>query len=212
MINLCSEERFGFEVVFGFTDGILVKNATLDKIDQYINEAKQTLNVEIEHKSRFLNTMIFPQLNRYLAWSGRSDDRPILKNIDGMNKRSPVWVQKYIEKTATRIITNPCRDQILKDIFSIMQEAFSELESCWCKQVNIQELCFTSRVSQDLDKYKSKTCQTVILAKEQQCYNRGYYFWYIADPSMTANGKGYSRAWQIFTLLDIKNGYGIKLS
>ena len=33
MIKLCSEERFGFEVVFGFTDGILVKNATLDKID-----------------------------------------------------------------------------------------------------------------------------------------------------------------------------------
>ena len=34
MIKLCSEERFGFEVIFGFTDGILVKNATLDKIDQ----------------------------------------------------------------------------------------------------------------------------------------------------------------------------------
>ena len=70
MIKLCSEERFGFEVIFGFTDGILVRNATSEKINKYIREAKQTFNVEIEHKNRFLNTMIFPQLNRYLAWSG----------------------------------------------------------------------------------------------------------------------------------------------
>ena len=192
MIKLCSEERFGFEVVFGFTDGILVKNATLDKIDQFIQEAKQMFNVEIEHKNRFLNTMIFPQLNRYLAWSGRPDEKPIIKNIDGMSKRSPKWVQKYIEKIATSIITNPDREQILKAVSSIMQEAFSELESCWYKQVNIQDLCFTSRVSQDLDKYKSKTCQTVILAKEQHATSGDIIFWYIADPSKTPNGKSYS--------------------
>ena len=99
-----------------------------------------------------------------------------------MSKRSPKWVQKYIEKIATSIITNPDRDQILKAVSSIMQKAFSELESCWHKQINIQDLCFTSRVSQDLDKYKSKTCQTVILAKEQQATNGDIIFWYIADP------------------------------
>ncbi len=119
MINLCSEERFGFEVVFGFTDGILVKNATIEKINQYIKEAEQKLDVEIEHKNGFLNTLIFPQLNRYLARSGRPDEKPILKNIDGMNKRSPKWVQKYIEKIATCLITNPSREQILKYTFSI---------------------------------------------------------------------------------------------
>ena len=178
--------------MFGFTDGILVKNATLDKIDQFIQEAKQSFNVEIEHKNRFLNTMIFPQLNRYLVWSGRPDEKPILKNIDGMSKRSPKWVQKYIEKIATNIIKNPSRDQILKVVSSIMQEAFSELESCWDKQINIQDLRFTSRVSQDLDKYKSKTCQTVILAKEQQAASGNVVFWYMADPSKTSNGKSYS--------------------
>jgi hypothetical protein len=116
MIKLCSEERFEFEVVFGFTDGILVKNATLEKISQYIKEVKQRLDIEIEHKNRFLNTMIFPQLNRYLAWGGRPDEKPIIKNIDGMSKRSPMWVQKYVEKVATIIITNPPRDQILKAV------------------------------------------------------------------------------------------------
>jgi DNA polymerase elongation subunit (family B) len=191
MIKLCSEERFGFEVVFGFTDGILVRNATFDKIDRYIKEADQRLDIEIEHKNRFLNTLIFPQMNRYLAWSGKVDEKPILKNLDGMSKRSPRWVQKYIEKVATSIITNPVREQILKAVSSIMQEAFSELESYWYKQEN-QDLRFTSRVSQDLDKYKSKTCQTVILAKEQDAISGNIISWYIADPSKTTNGKSYS--------------------
>src|SRR5690349_19534273 len=114
MIKLCSDKRFGFEAIFGFTDGILVKNATPDKIYQFIQEAKQTFNTEIEHKNRFLNTMIFSQLNRYLAWSGRPDEKPVIKNLDGMSKRSPKWVQEYIEKIATSIITNPTREQILK--------------------------------------------------------------------------------------------------
>ena len=192
MIKLCSKDRYGFEVVFGFTDGILVRNVTLDKIEQYIKEAKIKSDIDIEHKNRFLNTMIFPQLNRYLAWSGRPDDRPILKNIDGMSKRSPRWVQKYIEKIAVHIITNPCREQILKGVSNMMQEAFSELERCLYRQVNIKDLCFTSRVSQDLDKYKSKTCQTVVLAKEQHARSGDIIFWYMADPSRTLNGKSYS--------------------
>jgi hypothetical protein len=57
MIKLCSEKRFRIEVVFRFTDGILVKNTTLDKTDQFIQEARQSFNVEIEHKNMFLNTM-----------------------------------------------------------------------------------------------------------------------------------------------------------
>jgi len=192
MIKLCAEERFGFEVVFGFTDGILVKNAILHKIDQFIQEAKQTFNIEIEHKNRFFNTMIFPQMNRYLAWSGRPNEKPTLKNIDGMSKRSPKWVQKYIEKIAISIITNPAREQILKMVSSIMQEAFLELESYLFKQENLQDLRFSSRVSQDLDKYKSKTCQTVILAKEQEAASGNVIFWYIADYTKMPNGKSYS--------------------
>ena len=193
MIKLCSEEPYGFEVVFGFTDGILIKNATIDKIGQYIKEAKQRLDVEIEHKNRFLNIMIFPQLNRYLAWSGRTDEKPIIKNIDGISKRSPKWAQKYIEKIATNIITNPGREQILKSISSITQEAFSELENCYYKQINIQDLSFSSRVNQDLGKYKSQSCQTVILAKEQQAIKWDVVFWFIVDASKTPNGKNYSR-------------------
>jgi hypothetical protein len=67
--------------------------------------------------------MIFSQLNRYLAWSGRPDEKPIMKNIDGMSKRSPKWAQKYIEKIATSIITNPAREQILKAVSGIVLQS-----------------------------------------------------------------------------------------
>ena len=190
-------------MIFGFTDGILVKNATLEKIGQYIKEVEQRFDVKIEHKNRFINTMIFPQLNRYLAWTGRFNEKPIIKNIDGMSKRSPKWVQKYIEKIAASMITNPGRNQIEKAVSSIMQEAFSELESYFDKEENIQDLRFTSRVSRDLDKYKSKTCQTVILVKEQNASKGDIIFWHIADPLRTPDGKNYSSN---ITYIDI-DGY-----
>lgn len=97
-----------------------------------------------------------------------------------------------LEKIATSIITNPARGQILKAVSSIIQEAFSELESCWDRQENIHELSFTTIVSRDLDKYKSQTCQTVILAKEQGAAKGDVVFWYIADTSKTPNGESYS--------------------
>ena len=103
------------------------------------------------------------------------DEKPILKNIDGIGKRSRKWIQKYIEKIAKSIITNSVRDQILKAVSSIMQEAFSELELCWDKQVNIHDLRLTSRVSQDLDKYKSQTCQTVNLFHSTTGIKRRYH-------------------------------------
>ena len=68
-------------------------------------------------------------------------------------------------------IKNPDREQILKGIASITHEAFSELESGYYKQVNIQDLSFTFSVSHDLDNYKSQSFQTVILSNEQQATN-----------------------------------------
>jgi hypothetical protein len=74
---------------------------------------------------------------------------------------------------------NPGRDEILKDISSIAHEEFSELEYCYYKQIDIPDLSFTLSVSQDLDKYKSQSRQTVILPKEQQATNGDVVFSFI---------------------------------
>jgi hypothetical protein len=128
-----------------------------------------------------------------------------------MSKRSPKWLQKYIEKTATQIIMNPSRQQILKGISNITPEAFLELEHSWREQVRLYDLCFTSKVSQDLDKYKSKTCQTVILAIEQQSTKGDVIIWYIADPSKTYNAKGYSSNTTDIYINDYKKLLWIKI-
>ncbi len=52
-------EKYGLETVFGFTDSIFIKNASLDTIERLILECKEKYHVTLEHKNRFKNTIIF---------------------------------------------------------------------------------------------------------------------------------------------------------
>ena len=62
------------------------------------------MNIKLEHKNRFMFTIIFDKKNRYIAWTGDPADRPIL-NLDGMSRKYPTWIKKQIEKIATHLIT-----------------------------------------------------------------------------------------------------------
>jgi DNA polymerase elongation subunit (family B) len=86
-------ERYGFQTVFGFTDSIFIRHAAAtntttkdsskEHITKFLEDCQHQLNVKIEHKNRFLFTIIFDKKNRYIAWTGNPEDRPILKNLDG---------------------------------------------------------------------------------------------------------------------------------
>jgi DNA polymerase elongation subunit (family B) len=90
-------ERYGFQTVFGFTDSIFIIHGTADNTpttdpsNQYIThlleDCQHQLNVKIEHKNRFLFTIIFDKKNPYIAWTAKPEDRPIAKNLDGMNRK-----------------------------------------------------------------------------------------------------------------------------
>jgi DNA polymerase elongation subunit (family B) len=92
-----SFECYGFQTVFGFTDSIFIRHAaavnttTTDPlnqcISQFLEDCQHQLNVKIEHKNRFLFTIIFEKKNRYIAWTGNSTVRPILKNLDIINQK-----------------------------------------------------------------------------------------------------------------------------
>ena len=103
-----SFEHYGFQTVFGFTDSIFIRHTTaanntttLDSSNQYIahflEDCQHRLNIKLEHKSRFLFTLIFDKKNRYIAWTGNSQDRPLLKNLDGMSREYPTWIKQQIE-------------------------------------------------------------------------------------------------------------------
>ena len=128
---------YGFETVFGFTDSIFIRHdnsaaaddtTTTDSLKQYISEfledCQHQLNIKIEHKNRFLFTIIFDKKNRYIAWTGNPADRPILKNLDGMSRKYPIWIKQQIEKIATHLITKSNVD----DILPIIKQAFEDLD------------------------------------------------------------------------------------
>ena len=83
-----------FQTVFGFTDSIFIRhdgtsssaNTTTTEsskqcISIFLGDCQHQLNIKIEHKNRFLFTIIFGKKNRYIAWSGNLADKPILKNL-----------------------------------------------------------------------------------------------------------------------------------
>jgi hypothetical protein len=47
------------ESIFGFTDSIFIKNASVETINNLIFECKEKYHVTLLHKNRFINTIIF---------------------------------------------------------------------------------------------------------------------------------------------------------
>jgi hypothetical protein len=80
--------------------------------------------MKLEHKNRFLFTIISDKKNRYIAWTGNLEDRPVLKNIDGMSRKYPTWIKQQIEKVATYLITKSNVD----DIIPVIKQAFEDLD------------------------------------------------------------------------------------
>jgi DNA polymerase elongation subunit (family B) len=133
-------EHYGFQTVFGFTDSISIRHgdasafATADNtttrdvsnqnITQFLKDCQHQLNIKLEHKNRFLFTIIFDKKNRYIAWTGNSEDRPILKNLDGKSRKYPRWIKQQIEKIATHLITKSNVD----DVIPFIKQAFEDLD------------------------------------------------------------------------------------
>ena len=67
-------------------------------------------------------TIIFDKKNRYIAWTGNTADKPVLKNLDGMSRKYPRWIKKQVEKIAIHLITRcdvnviPIIEQMFEDL------------------------------------------------------------------------------------------------
>jgi hypothetical protein len=94
-------------------------------ISQFLGDCQHQLNIILEHKNRFLFRIIFDKKNRYIAWIGNLADRPILKNLDGMSRKYPMWIKQQIEKIATHLIT---KSNNLENIMPVIKQAFEDLD------------------------------------------------------------------------------------
>jgi DNA polymerase elongation subunit (family B) len=190
-------EHYGFQTVFGFTDSIFIRHSnafpaaaahntiTTDSskeyIIQFLGDCQQQLNVIIEHKNRFLFTVIFDKKNRYIAWTGNSTDRPILKNLDGMSRKYPTWIKQQIEKIAMHLIT---KSDI--DVIPVIEQAFEDLDY---GRFDPKDMQFTEQLDKSPNQYPNdKDIRVKVLGLELGASKRELVYWY----ESLANKTGYS--------------------
>jgi DNA polymerase, archaea type len=184
-------ERYGFQTVFGFTDSIFIRHdasgnttctdSSKQHIDQFLEECKHQLNINLEHKNRFLFTIIFDKKNRYIAWTGNSTDRPILKNLDGMSRKYPTWIKKQIEKIATHLIT-----ESNLDVISVIKQAFEDLDY---GRFDPKDMQFTEQLDKNPNQYPNdKDIRVKVLGLELGAGKGELVYWY----ESLANKRGYS--------------------
>ena len=168
-----ASEKYGFETVFGFTDSVFIKNACIETINNFITECKQRFNIALEHKNRFLNTIIFDKKNRFIAWTGKSEDKPILKNLDGMSGRYPKWIKNKIAVIAIHLIKKP-----EVNVLPLIKQAFYELKS---GTVNIKELQFTAKLSKEPNEYVNEHERVRVLGLQFDAHKGDLIYWYESD-------------------------------
>ncbi|HZC47898.1 MAG TPA: DNA polymerase domain-containing protein [Nitrososphaeraceae archaeon] len=184
-------EWYGFQTVFGFTDSIFIRHAAAgntittdsskEHIAQFLEDCQNQLNVKIEHKNRFLFTIIFDKKNRYIAWIGNSADRPILKNLDGMSRKYPTWIKQQIEKIATHLITNSN-----DDVIPVIKQAFEDLDY---GRFEAKDMQFTEQLDKSPNQYPNDKDIRVKVLGLELCATKGeLIYWY----ESLSNKRGYS--------------------
>jgi DNA polymerase elongation subunit (family B) len=150
-------------------------------INQYLDDCERELSVRLEHKNRFMFTIIFDKKNRYIAWTGNDVDRPMLKNLDGMSRRYPKWIKQQIEKIATHIIT---KSDI--DVIRIIRQAFDDLDY---SRFEPEDMKFTEQLDKNPRQYPNdKKVRVKLLGLELVTSKEEIVYWY----ESLANERGYS--------------------
>lgn len=135
--------------------------------------------ISLELKNRFINTIIFNEKNRFIAWTGKQEDRPILKNLDGMGNKYPKWIKNSVQLIATHVITKP-----EEKVVPLLKKIFHEIES---GRINNEELKFTSRLSKEPFEYVNKHDRIAKIGLKFGRTKGDLVYWY-----ESANEKGYS--------------------
>ena len=165
------------QTIFGFTDSVFIRHSHQtntnpdEQIVSFIQDCKNELGIDIEHKNRSMFTIIFSQKNRYISWTGKLDDRPILKNLDGMSRRYPKWIKQQIQKIATHIITNAG-----VGVIPIINQAFDDLDY---GRFDPKDMQFTAQLDKHPNQYpEDRNVRVRILGLELGADKGEIVYWY----------------------------------
>ena len=173
MESMAENEPYNFDVVFGFTDSTFFNAGTDIKVQEFIQRCKDELGVVVELKTVFVNSIFYLKKNRYVAWTGKEKDEPIIKGLDGLSVSNPLWVRKWFKKIVVELVKYPrTRFEVIP---KMIQEAYDELDN---GRINVaEELKFTRRLKLHHYEYKNHV-RTGILAKLLDKDKGDLVYWY----------------------------------
>jgi DNA polymerase, archaea type len=164
---IAKQAPFNFDIVFGFTDSIFVKVADgkgNTAIDQFILKCKEELGITVEIKNVFLNSIVYGKKNRFVGYTGKENEEPIIKGLDGLADSNPLWIRKWFFKIVNEVIKKP--NERFETIPKMLREAVFELENVICNSSNSieKELKYTHRLKKYPQDYV-KSVRTGILGR-----------------------------------------------
>ena len=155
---IAQEDPFNFEIVFGFTDSIFIRvdSKTSKKeslIREFIDKCKKELGMTIEIKNVFVNSILYGEMNRFVGWSGKENEEPLIKGLEGLAYSNPLWVRQCVLKIINEIIKKP--QTRFETIPRLLDEAVFNLGHNICaSEENIEkQLKFTQRLSKHPNEY-----------------------------------------------------------
>jgi DNA polymerase, archaea type len=158
-------KSYGFEVVFGFTDSTFFKipgsDARENKVYDFIQVCKDKLGATVELKTVFVNSIFYAKKNRFVGWTGKEKEEPIIKGLDGLSDLNPLWVRRWFKKIVAELVKRP--ETRFEEIPKMIREAYDELDM---DLIDLEkELKFTQRLGKDINEYKSENARPRRLAK-----------------------------------------------
>ncbi len=160
MEQMAQQSPFNFEIVFGFTDSIFVnvdKNSEKEDeeiIKQFIFKCKQDMGIAVEIKNVFQNSIVYGKKNRFVGWTGKDQENPLIKGLDGIADSNPLWIRKWFYEIIAEIIRQP--DYRFENVPKVLSKAIFDLENIICKSTDRieNELKFSQKLKKYPQEYK----------------------------------------------------------
>jgi len=166
-----AEQKLGLQVLYGDTDSIFIYNPTQDQINNLINFSKGQFDIDLEVDKEY-KLIIFS--NRKKNYFGIHKDNKIeTKGLTGKKSNVPDYIKKCFNEV-TQLLVNVDDNEKLevakKEIKDLIQNYVTDLRNY---KVDLKELTFQNKLTQDVDSYGEVTSMNTDLFGQKQVTKKG---------------------------------------